>query len=137
MSATLAANKENVDSDSDKETLKYGRKCSCFSNIELFKHAILLQLNLRTYIDDARVEERVDSLTEREHRLHAMPVVRSDPKMNQDYESEDIGEYFNKKFVVLPIEYHMESKYSGDNSMNLRPLKKRARELNEADTKTS
>nr|GEW19953.1 zinc finger CCCH domain-containing protein 44-like [Tanacetum cinerariifolium] len=153
----LAANEENIDSDSDDETLKYGRKYSCFSNIELFKHDLAFQT--RTNIDDAKVEERVDSLIsttlylnynicpqlilgrvqtpameykmwacktlyyskvnykkrlwpyeEREHRLHAMPVVRSDPKMNPDYESYDIEEYFNMEHVMSPTGDHMESK---------------------------
>ncbi|GJS92205.1 zinc finger CCCH domain-containing protein 44-like protein [Tanacetum coccineum] len=64
--------------------------------------------------------------------LHAIPVVRSDPKMNPEYESDDTEEYFNKEDGD-----HMESKYSGDNSKNSRPLKKRAEELNDTDSKSS
>ncbi|PWA56667.1 zinc finger, CCCH-type [Artemisia annua] len=66
---------------------------------------------------------------ERERRLHAIPAVHSDPKMNPDYESDDTEEYFNKEAGD-----HMESKYTVDNSKNPHPSKKRATELNDADT---
>lgn len=34
---------------------------------------------------------------ERERRLHEIPEIHSDPKMNPDYESDDTEEYFNNE----------------------------------------
>nr|GEY23483.1 hypothetical protein [Tanacetum cinerariifolium] len=79
----------------------------------------LVKLNDWMEKEIVRLNQVRDIAEEREHRLHAMPIVRSDPKMNPEYESSNIEEYFNMEHGD-----HMESKYFEDNSNNLRPLKR-------------
>ncbi|KAJ9564413.1 hypothetical protein OSB04_000379 [Centaurea solstitialis] len=69
----------------------------------------------------------LNSPEERERRLKEIPMVRSDPKMNPHYESDDTEEYFNKEHGD-----HMESKYSRAGSKNSRAPKKRAARVNAA-----
>lgn len=50
-----------------------------------------------TYRECVEKLELLKAPEERERRLHEIPVVHFDPKMNPHYESDDTEEYFNKE----------------------------------------
>ncbi|KAD3640714.1 hypothetical protein E3N88_29937 [Mikania micrantha] len=73
---------------------------------EIQEKALVLQsvklndVSYLTYLIVSKCVEKIQLLKtpdERERILNKIPQVRSDPKMNPDYESDDTEEYFNKE----------------------------------------
>ncbi|XP_024974114.1 zinc finger CCCH domain-containing protein 44-like [Cynara cardunculus var. scolymus] len=85
----------------------------------------------KSYRECVEKLQLLNSPDERERRLKEIPVIRSDPKMNPHYESDDTEEYFNKEHGD-----HMESKYSRVSSKNSRSPKKRAARSNATNNKS-
>ncbi|KVI02898.1 Plus-3 [Cynara cardunculus var. scolymus] len=58
------------------------------------------------YIECVEKLQLLNSPDERERRLKEIPVIRSDPKMNPHYESDDTEEYFNKEHGLFDTFQH-------------------------------